>query len=167
VLLGSEAVSSRLNHWDGPRRPGEYPLCGMTFLVWKRTFHEDNALPEYRILTNEVGDTRAVKVGFSWPALSLNVLWAVANGLWVVALLIVVLAACGVLLFANTAQSSAVLATLGAVSAGLAFLVFLGFRANDMLTSHLESRGYIKSSVVSAPNLPGALEIASTESDPA
>ncbi len=135
----------------------------MTLLAWTPSLHEDNSLPKYRIMINDRGDIRAVKAGFSWPAFSLNILWAVANGLWLVAFLTVVLAGCGLLLFSSAAPSSPVLVLLGAASAGLAFLVFLGFRANDMLTSHLEGHGYINSSVVSAPNLPDALEIASTE----
>jgi len=135
----------------------------MTLLAWKLRSHEDNSLPTYRILTNDLGDTRAVKVGFSWPAFFLNVLWAVANGLWVVALLILVLAVCGLILFSSAVQSSPVLVSLGAVSAEVALLTFLGARGNDVLASHLERRGYVKSSVVSAPNLPSALEIASTE----
>lgn len=136
----------------------------MTSLAWRLSLYEDNVLPNYRILKKDFLDTRAVKVGFSWPAFSLNVLWALANGLWVVALLVVVLAACGLLLFSSSVQASPVFATVSAFSAGLAILVFLGFRANDMLASHLEGCGYIKTSVVSAPNLPGALELASAES---
>ena len=135
----------------------------MSLLAWKPKIHEDNSLPSYRILRNDLGDTRAVKVGFSWPAFCLNVLWAVANGLWAVALLIVVLAVCGLILFSSAVESSPVLVRLSAVAAGVAFLTFLGSRANDMLTSHLEGRGYSKSSVVSATNLPSALEIASTK----
>lgn len=136
----------------------------MTLPAWKLGLHEDKSLPRYRILRNDVGDTRAVKTGFSWPAFFLNIVWAVANGLWAVGLLSVVLATCGFLLFSSAVESSPVLVPLGAASAGLAFLAFLGFRANDMLASHLEGQGYINSSVVSAPNLPGALEIAATDS---
>lgn len=120
-------------------------------------------MPKYRILANPGGDIRPIKIGFSWPAFFLNVLWAVANGLWLVAFLILVLAFSGLILFASTIQSSLVLVGLTAVSAEAALLTFLGLRANDVLASHLERRGYVLTSVVSAPNLPTALDMASTE----
>lgn len=137
---------------------------GMPLVACELRSHEDKSLPSYRILRNDLGDTRVVKVGFSWPAFFLNVLWAVANGLWVVAFLILVLAVCGLVLFSSAVQSSPILVSLGAIFAEAAFLIFLGSRANDWLTSHLEGCGYVISTVVSAPSVPRALEIASTES---
>ena len=106
----------------------------------------------YRILQNVSGDMRAVKVGFSWPAMLLNLIWMVANGLWLGSLLVSVLIFGGLLLYASAVQESPVVAAAMVVAGEVALLIFLGFRGNEWLTSHLESQGYALKEVVEAPN---------------
>ena len=121
------------------------------------------ALPRYRILINDSSDLRAVKVGFSWPAFILNLIWLVANGLWLGALLIFVLIVGGLLLFGSAVQSSPVAASAVFVAAEIALLLYLGFRGNDWLASHLESRGYTQVRTLDATNFENALELASSD----
>ncbi len=120
-------------------------------------------MPNYRILSNDAGDVRAVKLGFSWPAFCLNLIWLVANGLWLGALLVSVLIFGGLLLFGAAAEESPRLAGAVAVVGELALLLFLGFRANDWLASHLESRGYTLRENIEAPDFPAALELAARD----
>jgi len=120
-------------------------------------------LPNYRILSNNAGDFRAVKIGFSWPAFSLNLIWLVANGLWIGAVLVFVLIVGGLLLFGAAAQESPGPAGAITVVGELTLLFFLGFRGNDWLAAHLESRGYKLRQTLEAPNFPEALRLAAPD----
>jgi len=120
-------------------------------------------LPNYRILSNDEGDFRAVKIGFSWPAFSLNLIWLVANGLWIGAVLVFVLIVGGLLLFGAAAQESPGPAGTIAVVGELTLLLFLGFRGNDWLAAHLESRGYTLRETLEAPNFPEAVKLAAPD----
>jgi len=120
-------------------------------------------LPNYRILSNDAGDFRAVKIGFSWPAFSLNLIWLVANGLWIGAVLVFVLIAGGLLLFGAAAQESPGPAGAITVVGELTLLFFLGFRGNDWLAAHLESSGYTLRETLEAPNFPAALKLAAPD----
>ncbi len=117
-------------------------------------------MPSFRILTNDSGDMRAVKTGFSWPAFMLNLIWLIANGLWIGAFLFFVLISGWMLLFAAEVQESPVAASAMAVAAAIALLLFLGFRGNDWLASHLDSREYTHVHTVEAKNFAEALELA-------
>ena len=117
----------------------------------------------YRILKNVSGDTRAVKVGFSWPAMLLNLVWTIANGLWLGSLLVFVLIFGGLLLFAAAFQESPIVASVMGVAGEVALLCFLGFRGNEWLASHLESQGYAMMEVVEAPNSIDALALAAPD----
>jgi hypothetical protein len=119
-----------------------------------------NTMTTYRIFKNASGDTRAVKVGFSWPAMILNMIWTIANGLWLGSVLVLVLIFGGLLLFAATVQESPVVASAMVVAGEVALLSFLGFRGNDWLASHLESQGYALMEVVEAPNPIDAVALA-------
>jgi hypothetical protein len=122
-----------------------------------------SALPSYRILTNDSSDMRVIKVGFSWPALLLNLIWLVANGLWLGATLVFVLIAGGLLLLGAAAQESPIVAGSIGLLGEIAVLVFLGLRANDWLTSQLESRGYTHVRTIEATNFDNAFELAASE----
>ena len=108
-------------------------------------------VPSYRILRNDSGDVRAVKMGFSWPAMILNLVWFVANGLWVGAFLVFVLIAGGLVVLSSTIQTSPIAAFGLFVFAELAILGFLGLRGNEWLASHLESRGFSPRQEPSSP----------------
>ena len=121
-------------------------------------------MPKYRILSNDAGDLRAVKIGFSWPAFILNLIWLVANGLWIGAVLVFVLIVGGLLLFGAAAQESpGPAAGAIAVVGELTLLLFLGFRGNDWLAAHLESHGYTLRETLEAPNFPEALKRAAPD----
>ena len=115
-------------------------------------------------MSHESSDLRVVKVGFSWPAVLLNLIWLVANGLWLGAILVFVLAFAMLVLFGSAVQESPVAVSAIAVSAEIALLLFLGFRGNDWLASQLESRGYTISRILEAENFGEAVELATTDS---
>ncbi len=117
----------------------------------------------FRILKNPSGETRAIKLGFSWPAMLLNLIWTIANGLWLGSLLVSVLLVGGLLLFSTAVQESPAVAGICAVVGGVALLTFLGFRGNDWLSSHLESKGYVLTEVLEAPNAIEAVALAAPD----
>ena len=93
----------------------------------------------------------------------LNLVWLVANGLWLGALLVFVLVAGGLLIFASAVSESPMAASGVFIVAALALLIFLGFRGNDWLASHLESRGYTLTLVLEARNFAEAFELATPD----
>jgi hypothetical protein len=120
-------------------------------------------LPSYRILKNDSSEMRVIKIGFSWPALLLNLIWLVANGLWLGATLVFVLMAGGWLLFSAAAQESPIAAGAIGLFGGIALLLYLGFRGNDWLASQLESRGYTLGETLEATNFPEAHKLAAPD----
>jgi len=89
------------------------------------------------------GDIVLVKEGFCWPAFLFGPLWALARGLWGVAL--------GLLVLALAAVLAGPLLPLGTVAwtataAGAALAV--GHTANDLRRWTLERRGYSEEGVV-------------------
>ena len=120
-------------------------------------------MPSYRILKNDSGALRAVKIGFSWPAMLLNLIWLIANGLWLGALLVFVLVAGGLLLLGSAVQESPMVASGSFVVAELALLIFLGLRGNDWLASHLESSGYSHGQTLEAKGFAEAVELAAAD----
>jgi hypothetical protein len=120
-------------------------------------------VPNYRILKNDSGDVRAVKIGFSWPAMILNLVWLIANGLWLGALLVFVLIVSGLLVFSSALQESPIAASGLFVAGEIALLFFLGLRGNDWLASHLESRGYHHAQSLEAKGFAEALELAAPD----
>jgi hypothetical protein len=120
-------------------------------------------LPSYRILRNDSSDMRIIKIGFSWPALLLNLIWLVANGLWLGAILVFVLIGGSWLLFGAAVQESPIAAGAIGLFGEIALLLFLGFRGNDWLASQLESRGYTHVRTVEATNFENALELAASD----
>ncbi len=124
-------------------------------------------MPDYRILKKDSGDVRAIKIGFSWPAAVLNLIWLVANGLWLGAFLVFLLVAGGLILLGSAVQESPVAAGSFFVFSVIALLFFLGLRGNDWLASHLESQDYRHAQTLEAGGFAEALELAAsdTESD--
>ena len=120
-------------------------------------------MPSYRILKSDAGDSRVIKVGFSWPAFLLNMIWLIANGLWVGAILVFVLVVGALLVFRATVQKSPIVVSAIAVAAEMALLLFLGFRGNDWLAAHLESRGYKQIRTVEAVKFDDALKLATAD----
>jgi hypothetical protein len=121
------------------------------------------ALPSYRILKHDSSETRIIKIGFSWPALILNLIWLVANGLWLGATLVFVLIGGGLLLFGAAVEESPIAAGAIGLLGGIGLLLFLGFRGNDWLASQLESRGYRHARTVEATNFENAFELADSD----
>ena len=83
-----------------------------------------------------------VKTGFSWPAFFFGALWAVAKGLWLVA--IAMLAVDATLWFCSgyaAARHNDGLAALGLVLQ-IAYWVFRGWHANAWWRARLVKRGY-------------------------
>ena len=124
-------------------------------------------MPTYRIMNHESSDLRVIKIGFSWPAAILNLIWLVANGLWLGAILVSVSAFAMLALFGSTVQESPVMVSASAVAAGLALLLFLGFRGNDWLASQLESRGYTLERTFEAEDFASAVDLAMSDRDAA
>jgi Protein of unknown function (DUF2628) len=82
-------------------------------------------------------DIVLVKEGFCWPALFFSVLWAIWNGLWLVALLFFVLEA-GL----GLAFDIFLIGPLSRVGLSLLLAVAIGFIANDLRRWTLSRRGY-------------------------
>ena len=121
-------------------------------------------LPTYRIMTHESAESRIVKVGFSWPALLLNLIWLIANGLWLGAIVVSVLAFAMLALIESEIQESPVAVSAIAIASAIAILVFLGVRGNDWIASQLESRGYIMARMLEAENFAEAAKQAAADS---
>ena len=121
------------------------------------------ALSSYRILTHESSELRVVKIGFSWPAFLLSLIWLVANGLWLGAILVSVMIFGMLALFGSAVQESPVVVSLILFAGELALLLFLGSRGNDWLASQLESRGYTHALTVEAESFTEAWERAATD----
>ena len=122
-------------------------------------------MPTYRILTNGSDDLRAIKIGFSWPAFLLNLIWLISNGLWLGGILVFILVGGGLLVFAESVQESPLAASVIVFVAEFALLLFLGFRGNDWLAAHLESRGYEQVQALEAKGFVEALELATSDHD--
>ena len=97
-------------------------------------------------------DPVLVKEGFCWPAFFFGVLWALANGLWLVALLLAGAAAALILVL-----SLAGVDPLTATAAWLAFALIVGFDANDWRRAKLARQGLRFSGVIAAPGRDAAL----------
>ena len=96
-------------------------------------------------------DIVLIKEGFCWPALFFSVLWAIWNGLWLVALLFLLLEAALSLvfdLFLFGPLSQAILSVLLAIAIGLT--------ANDLRRWTLSRRGYRGEGAVVERNLVSA-----------
>lgn len=113
-----------------------------------------------------LGRAVLVREGFNWTAFFFAPFWALAEGLWLVA----------VPLIAVLAALIAVPAVLGLGPAwsavpGLGYGVLAGLSANDWRRAGLASRGYRMVEVIAAPDRAGALiryaEAAERAPDPA
>ena len=97
-------------------------------------------------------DIVLVKEGFSWPAFLLTVLWALWQGLWLPA---------AVMVGASVALGGAAnLAGAGDVTAGLMGLglsAIIGFVANDLRRDRLQRDGFADAGVVCGPDSDAAL----------
>ena len=82
-------------------------------------------------------DIVLVKEGFCWPALFFSVLWAIWNGLWLVALLFLLLEA-GL----GLAFDIFLIGPLSQVALSVLLAVAIGFVANDLRRWTLSRRGY-------------------------
>jgi hypothetical protein len=82
-------------------------------------------------------DIVLVKEGFCWPALFFSVLWAIWNGLWLVALLFFLLEAGVSLMF-----DIFLIDPPTQVGLSLLLAVAIGFIANDLRRWTLSRRGY-------------------------
>ncbi len=97
-------------------------------------------------------DLTAVKEGFCWPAFFFSVLWALANGLWLVGLGLLVAQAVVVGAIALLGLDPL---SQGAVSLGLAVIV--GMLANDLRRWTLSRRGFTEAAVVAGGDADAAL----------
>ena len=97
-------------------------------------------------------DLVAVKEGFCWPAFFFSVLWALANGLWLVGL---------ALLAAQAAVGGAIallgLDPLSQGAAALGLAVIIGMLANDLRRWTLRRRGFSEAAVVAGGDADAAL----------
>ncbi len=93
---------------------------------------------------------RAVKQGFSWPALFFSVLWAFVKGIWGLGLVIF-----GVLLLLHLFRW-ALIGEVGDEGAALVYvliagvIIYVGFKANDWWRRDLENRGFKQVASLSA-----------------
>jgi hypothetical protein len=88
-------------------------------------------------------DVVLVKEGFSWPALFFSVIWAIWKGLWLVALLFLVLQT-ALSFFFNVF----LIGTLTQVVLTLLLAIAIGFFANDLRRWTLSRRGFRDAGVV-------------------
>ena len=113
----------------------------------------------FRIYQSAAHGSRAVKIGFSWPACLLNLYWAVAKGLWWIALLILIA------MFSLNIAASAVLrsyplaAGIGANVIMVAGVVLLGIYGNNLVAARLERRGFVLGPTIKASGPQEALRL--------
>jgi hypothetical protein len=93
-----------------------------------------------------------VKEGFSWPAFFFGVIWALAKGLWLTALVLAVVAVALVVGLQLVGADAPV-----AAAAWFAFALIVGFGGNDWRRAKLVRRGLRLSGVIAAPGLDSAL----------
>ena len=93
-------------------------------------------------------DIVLVKEGFCWPALFFSVIWAIWKGLWLVALLFLLLQAALSFFF-----SVFLVGTLTQVVLSLVLAIAIGFFANDLRRWTLSRRGFRDADVVAERNL--------------
>jgi Protein of unknown function (DUF2628) len=96
-------------------------------------------------------DIVLVKEGFCWPALFFSVIWAIWNGLWIVALLFLLLQGAlsfffDVFLVGAPAQ----------VALSVVLAIAIGFFANDLRRWALSRRGFRNAAVVAERGLVAA-----------
>lgn len=97
-------------------------------------------------------DPVLVKEGFCWPAFFFGIAWALAKGLWLVALALVgVAVALTIGLTLIGADPPVAMATW------LAFALIVGFGANDWRRAKLARQGLRLSGVIAAPGRDSAL----------
>ena len=82
-------------------------------------------------------DTKLVAEGFCWPAFLFTVLWALWHRLWLAAVLFLALGAGLDFLFSALGAGDAARAVLT-----LAYMVLIGYSANDLRRRGLARRGY-------------------------
>lgn len=93
-----------------------------------------------------------VKEGFNWSAALFSLVWALANGLWMAASLILV---GGVAIELALSLSGA--DPLTAAAAALAYLLVIGYQGNGWLRATHEGRGWRMAGVSAAPDRDAAL----------
>ena len=93
-------------------------------------------------------DIILVKEGFSWPALFFSVLWAIWNGLWLVALLFLLLEVGLGFLF-----DLFLVGPVTQVVLSLLLAILIGFVANDLRRWTLSRRGFHLAGVVAERDL--------------
>lgn len=96
----------------------------------------------YSILTHAEKGRKAIKEGFSWPAFFFIVLWALAKGLFGVAIMLILLWA------ALSGIAYAIISSSPEASSGISLLfisarVVVGFLANDWLKEKLLKSGFV------------------------
>jgi len=97
-------------------------------------------------------DIVLVKEGFSWPAFLLTGFWALWNGLWVAA---AVMIAASVVLGGAASALGAGDVTAGLLGIGLSAII--GFVANDLRRDRLQRDGFADAGVVCGPDSDAAL----------
>ena len=93
-----------------------------------------------------------VKEGFCWPAFFFGVLWALAKGLWLVALLLVAVSVALALLI----QWAGIDPVTG-MAVWFAFALIIGFEGNDCRRRKLARRGLDVAGVIAADGRDAAL----------
>ncbi len=95
----------------------------------------------FDILHDSLGGYKAIKAGFSWPAMFASFIWAMVKGMWglaffffIVLLLLRILALMVQLEGMETAKAFVDLLTI-------AFLVYVGSRANEWYKNNLIREG--------------------------
>ncbi len=105
-----------------------------------------------RPLRDPASDVVLVREGFAWGAFAFTVLWALANRLWLVALLLFT-AEAAVVVAARALDLDAL--AVAALSMGLA--VAAGYLGNDLRRWTLEGRGFGLTAVVTGGDHDAAL----------
>lgn len=115
----------------------------------------------YKIFVSPLGQTEAVKQGWSWPGFFFPAIWPLVKKLWGVA----------IAFYGSSFFVGVLLSTAGAAARDSVFLVFgisiqifLGARGNQLREKNLSARGYEHEETVEAPT-PAALAIWLSERD--
>lgn len=89
-----------------------------------------------------------VKDGFAWPAFFFSALWALWHRLWL-AFLLIIAGVAAVELGGRALEADPIVEQ----AAEVAWMLYIGFEANDWRRRKLARRGFVTAGVVAAPDL--------------
>lgn len=115
-------------------------------------------MKQYRIFEHPIGTTEAIKIGWSWPALSFSIFWALAKKMWWVAIGGALFLFASDLLVSLFFKKSDPTELINYCLALIMWLIF-GAKGNSWREGNLLDRGFDHVDTVTAANKDGAVAL--------